>query len=61
RWRLRFSANGYTPLERVVEVPPGAARSEVSLRNVRVELERAAGEGSAAASPSNINVGGVWP
>ncbi|HEY0709821.1 MAG TPA: carboxypeptidase-like regulatory domain-containing protein [Polyangia bacterium] len=59
RWRLRFSASGYAPLERVLEVPPGAARNELSLRNVRVELERAGG--TASASPSNINIGGVWP
>jgi hypothetical protein len=60
RWRLRFSATGYAPFERMVDVPPGGARNEPSLRNVRVELERAAGEGNSAASPTNINIGGVW-
>jgi protocatechuate 3,4-dioxygenase beta subunit len=40
RWRLRFSADGYAANERLIEVPPGAVRNELSLRNVRIELQR---------------------
>jgi hypothetical protein len=56
RWRLRFSADGYAPSERLVEVPPGAARNELSLRNVRIELERSP-EAQGRGTPGNITIG----
>jgi hypothetical protein len=58
RWRLRFSADGYASSERLIEVPPGAVRNELSLRNVRIELQRA-GEASGGPSPAGALSGGA--
>ena len=57
RWRLRFSADGYTPSERLIEVPPGAVRNELSLRNVRIELQRAGDLPGSPIAPGNIRGG----
>jgi protocatechuate 3,4-dioxygenase beta subunit len=53
RWRLRFSADGYAPSERLIEVPPGAVRNELSLRNVRIELQRAGDAPGNPIAPGN--------
>jgi hypothetical protein len=58
RWRLRFSADGYTPNERLIEVPPGAVRNELSLRNVRIELQRAGEAPGSPITPGNLSAGG---
>ncbi len=53
RWRLRFSADGYSPAERLVEVPPGGSRNELSLRNLRIELERGGAAPGGPIAPGN--------
>lgn len=68
-WRLRFSADGFISAERLVEVPPGGSRNEISLRNVRVELDRVGANPTAgptsttqptpAGQPGSITAGGA--
>jgi hypothetical protein len=44
RWRLRVYADGYSPAERWIEVPPATRLHEPSVRSVRMELHKALGE-----------------
>jgi hypothetical protein len=41
RWRIRVFADGYAPAERWIDVPPAARTHEPSVRNFRMELNRA--------------------
>ena len=56
RWRLRVHAPGFAAVERVVDVPPGASRTEASVRGLRIELNRA---GEVATAPSPLRPGAV--
>jgi hypothetical protein len=54
RWRLRVHAQGFAPVERMVDVPPGASRTEASVRGLRIELTRSS---EVAAAPSPLRPG----
>ena len=54
RWRLRVHAPGFAPVERMVDVPPGASRTEASVRGLRIELTRSS---EVAAAPAPLRTG----
>ncbi len=41
RWRIRVFADGYSPAERWVEVPPAGRSQDLSVHSLRMELHRA--------------------
>jgi hypothetical protein len=46
KWTLKISSPGYTPVEKIVEVPPGENKREPSVEGLRVELSRVADAGA---------------
>ncbi len=54
RWRLRVHAPGFAPVERMVDVPPGASRTEASVRGLRIELTRSS---EVATAPAPLRTG----
>ena len=41
RWRIRVYADGYSPAERWIDVPPATRLHEPSVRSLRMELHKA--------------------